>query len=397
MARGGHRLTAIAVKAAAKRGYLSDGNGLYLRVAAGGSKQWVVRYRAAGKLREFGLGSATIVTLASARTRAVEAQRQRQSDIDPIDAARAGKLVSATAKTFRQVAGLYIDAHKAGWKNAKHAAQWNATLEAHAYPAIGHLPVAGVETEHVVSILSKIWATVPETAGRTRGRIEAILDYAKARGWRDGPNPALWRGHLDMLLPARGKVAKVEHHAALAYSELPAFMSLLRQQTGASALALEFAILTAGRTSEILNAVWREIDLAAALWVVPAGRMKSGREHRVPLSQPALDVVANAAKLWGTDPGKPIFHGQRPGKSLSNMAFLMLLRRMGRPELTAHGFRSTFRDWAGNETETSREVAEAALAHVVGNKAEAAYRRGDALDKRRALMTVWADYCGGNL
>ena len=278
--------------------------------------------------------------------------------------------------------------HEDSWRNEKHRWQWRQTLEV-ACEEIGKIPVAAIATGDVMRVLEPIWREKTETAARLRGRIESVLDFAGARGWRDGENPARWRGHLAKLLPAPGKVAKVEHHSALPWPEIGSFMAELRLQDGAAARALEFTILTAARTGETIGAIWSEIDIAAAQWTVPAARMKAGREHRVPLSGAALAVLADVASprdAW-------IFPGGRPGKPLSNMSMLMLSRRMGRPKLTVHGFRSTFRDWCAESTDYPREVAEQALAHVLGDKVEAAYRRGDLLGKRRQLMEDWAAFC----
>lgn len=289
-----------------------------------------------------------------------------------------------------------IAAHKAGWRNKVHAAQWPSTLATYVYPVFGDLPVQAIDTPLVMKALSPIWTSKPETASRVRGRIESVLDWAKAMGYRDGENPARWRGHLDNLLPKKSRVEKAvreaagrgDHFAALPYAELPAFIAELRQRDGMAARALEFAILTTGRTGEVLGARWSEIDVNGRLWVIPGNRMKAGREHRVPLS------AAAAALLFGLErQGDLVFHGMRPGSPLSNMALLMLLRRMGRGDLTAHGFRSTFSDWCAEQTNTPSEVREMALAHVVSDKVEAAYRRGDLFDKRRQLAEAWAQYC----
>lgn len=394
MVRATGKLTVVAVRAVSKYGYLSDGNGLYLQVSKSGSKSWVVRYRAGGKLREMGIGGVGVVSLADARRKAEDVQRQRHMGSDPISVARAAKNLSADAKTFKTCAGLYVENHRAGWKSIKHADQWESTLSAYAYPTIGQLPAAAIETEHILKILKPIWAVKAETASRVRGRVEAVLDYAKARGWREGNNPAMWKGHLELMLAAKADVTKVEHHAALDFAEIKGFIAALRAQSGMAAIAFEFAILTACRTSEVLLAVWGEFDLAANVWTIPALRMKAKKEHRVPLSDRALVILKDMVR-YRSEHAAPayVFLGAKQGKPLSNMAFLMLLRRMGRRDLTAHGFRSTFRDWAGEMTDTPREIAEAALAHSVGNAVEAAYRRGDALEKRRVLMTAWAEYC----
>ena len=276
----------------------------------------------------------------------------------------------------------YIASHSAGWRNAKHAAQWGTTLATYAYPVFGSLPVAAVDTGLVMKALEPIWSTKPETAGRVRGRNESVLDWAKVRGYRDGENPARWKGHLIQLLPSLTKVTKVKHHAAMPYAELPAFLIALRARPAMAARALEFAILTAARTGEVLGARWQEMDLEARIWMVPAERMKAGREHRVPLSDAAVAILK---AIYRT--GDLVF-------PLSNMALLMLLRRMGHGELTAHGFRSTFRDWASETTNHPRDVVEMALAHAIADKTEAAYRRGDLFEKRRRLMVEWEAYCG---
>jgi len=385
--------------AKAKRpGMYGDGDGLYLRVTADGAKNWVYRYMLAGRPRWMGLGSVALYGLAEARGKALDARRLRHEGIDPIEARRATRaqvrLDAAKAMTFKQCAQAYIKAHRAGWRNIKHAAQWEATLATYAEPIIGALPVQAIDTALVLRVLEPIWETKPETAGRLRGRIEVILDRAKVLKQRDGENPARWRGHLDKLLPARSRVRKVEHHAALPYNELPNFLTALREQEGIAARALEFTILTATRTGEILGATWAEIDLLDKTWTIPAERMKAGKEHRISLSGRALAIVEEMQPLrHAGDDSAFVFPGGKAGQPLSNMAFLMLLRRMKRNDLTAHGFRSTFRDWAAERTDFPSEVVEMALAHAVGNKVEAAYRRGDLFDKRRKVMDAWAAYC----
>jgi integrase len=288
---------------------------------------------------------------------------------------------------------LYIAGHTAGWRSAKHIAQWKATLAKYAEPVIGGLSIQAIDTALVLKVLEPIWSVKPETAGRVRGRIEAILDWAKARGYRTGENPARWRGHLDKLLPALSKVRRVAHHAALPYAELPGFLIALREQGGIAARALEFTILTAARTGEAIGARWGEINLTEKVWIVPATRMKAAKEHRVPLSARALAILDELRPLRETSDAEAfVFPGAKAGRSLSNMAFLMLLRRMGRDDLTAHGFRSSFRDWAAERTNFPNEVAEMAPAHSVGNAVEAAYRRGDLFDKRRRLVDAWAEF-----
>ncbi len=415
MPRKAQGLTAAKVRTAAPGRY-GDGAGLYLLVRGPDAKFWVFRYVRDGKMREMGLGAAigaAAVPLADARdkdgkvisegarTKARRLHGVVRDGRDPLaerDAAKAAakatrQQAQVRATTFRDVADAYIAAHETSWRNAKHRQQWTNTLESYAFPILGDLPVAAVDTGAVMLVLEPIWREKAETASRLRGRIESVLDYAKSRGWRDGENPARWRGHIDNMLPNRNKIAAVRHHAALPWKEVGQFMAGLTVQDGMGALALRFTILTAARTSEAIEAQWSEIDLADAVWVVPAARMKAGKEHRVPLCDAALAVLAEAAKTrTGSDPHAPVFPGRKAGKALSNMAFLMLLRRMGHGDLTAHGFRSTFRDWCA-ETGQPTDIAEAALAHTLGNKVQAAYQRGDMLVRRRKLMSTWAAFC----
>jgi len=394
MARIIGKLTAMAVSQAKGRGYYGDGGGLFLQVSASGAKSWVFRFKEAGKLREMGLGPVHTIGLAEARQRAQDCRKARLDGRDPIEARRAERLAArldpAKAMTFQACAERYVAAHKAGWRNVKHAAQWAATLTPYAYPFFGKLPVQGVDVGLVLRAIEPIWTTKPETAGRVRGRIESILDWATARGYRQGENPARWRGHLENLLPSRSKVRRVKHHAALPYVEIGGFLAEVRRQDGIAARALEFAILTAARTGEVIGARWSEVNTANRLWTIPADRMKGGREHRIPLSDAALAIVEQMAAIRC---GEFVFPGAKAKRPLSNMAFLMLLRRMNRGDLTAHGFRSTFRDWAAERTGFPAEVAEMALAHAVGDKVEAAYRRGDLFQKRRQLSDAWAKFC----
>jgi integrase len=394
MGRRTDRLTARVVEQTKAPGYYGDCGGLVLRVAIGGTKGWLYRYKSNGKVREMGLGPVRDVTLAEAREAAREARRLRRAGFDPIDARRerkaAAQLEAARAITFSQCAAAYMENHRASWTNPKHAAQWEATLRTYAYPVFGNLPVAAVDTGLVVKVLDPIWSAKPETASRLRGRIEAVLDFATVRGHRTGENPARWKGHLKEALPAISRLRRVKHHAALPYNEIGVFMAELRQREGSAAAALEFSILTATRTGEVIGARWSEIDMPAGIWTIPAGRMKARAEHRIPLSEQALNVLRREAQRKLND---VIFSGQKAGRPLSNMAFLMMLRRMRRDDLTAHGFRSTFRDWAAERTTVAPEVAEAALAHTVANKVEAAYRRSDLFEKRRVLMQQWGSYC----
>jgi integrase len=375
----------------------ADGGGLYLRVTSEGTKNWVFRFMLNGRPRWMGLGPLHTIGLADARARAADYRRQRYDGIDPIEARRAERqralLDMAKTITFEECAQKYIGSHKAGWRNEKHAAQWEATLATYAAPTMGKLSVQAIDTAIVLRVLEPIWTAKPETASRLRGRIESILDWAKVRGYRASDNPARWRGHLEKLLPARAKVRRVTHHAAMPYAELPGFLVSLREQEGVAARALEFTILTAARTGETIGARWGEIDLPGKPWIVPPGRMKAGKEHRVPLSGRALDILKEIRSGREASADAFLFPGGKPGKPLSNMAFLMLLRRMDRADLTAHGFRSSFRDWCAERTSFPAEVAEMALAHAVGDKVEAAYRRGDLFDKRRRLMDAWAEFC----
>jgi integrase len=394
MARTIGKLTALAVDRAKRRGYYGDGGGLFLQVSASGAKSWVFRFKEFGRLREMGLGPTHTVSLAEARQKALECRKLRLDGCDPIEIRKAGRaqarLDAAKAMTFKECAESYIASHKAGWRNPKHAAQWPATLGTYVYPVFGGLPVQAVDVGLVMRALEPIWTAKPETAGRVRGRVESVLDWATSRGYRQGENPARWRGHLENLLPKKAKVHRVEHHAALPYAEIGTFMAELHLQEGIAARALGFAILTVARTGEVIGARWSEIDLESRLWAVPAERMKGGRVHRVPLSEATIAVL-DAMKTIRH--GDCVFPGGRAGGPISNMAMTMTLRRMGRGDLTVHGFRSSFRDWAAERTGFPAEVAEMALAHAVSDKVEAAYRRGDLFQKRRQLMDAWARYC----
>ena len=390
-----NRLVPLNVERIKQPGMHPDGGGLYLRVSDTGAKSWIFRYSApGGKRPEMGLGAFPTVGLAEAREKAEECRKLRVAGKNPIEvreaAILAAKLEAARQMTFRQCAEAYIETHRATWKNAKHAYQWPQSLSTFVYPIFGDLPVQAIDVGLVLKALKPIWREKTETAIRTRGRIERILDWATASGYRKGDNPARWRGHLSQLLPAPSKIAKVEHHAALPYREIGGFMRDLRKQGGTAARALEFAILTAARTSEALGATFAEFDLAAKVWSIPGERMKAGKPHRVPLSAAALDLLK--AQRGATE-GDFVFPGARRGKPLSNMAMLKLMERMGRGDLTSHGFRSTFRDWAGEQTAYPREVIEAALAHALESKVEAAYARGDLIEKRARLMETWATYC----
>lgn len=397
MARKTNRLTAVEVAKQDKPGYYCDGGGLYLQVSKSGSKSWIMRYTLAGKSVEMGLGSYQTFTLADARNRATAQRKLLTDDINPLDMKRntqlARRMAEASIITFDAAAKAYIEANSPAWRNVKHGDQWRNTIATYASPVIGKLPVSKIDTAHILRILTPIWLEKTETAVRLRGRIEKVLDWAKAQGYRSGDNPAAWRGHLDAgLLPSPSKVADAGHHAALPWSEVGAFMVALRAMQGAGARAMEIIILTATRTSEVLNAKWSEMDLDAALWTIPKERMKSFKEHRVPLSA-AVVTLLNAVKAESAA-GPYIFPGRKSDTALSNMTCLATLKRMGRSDLTVHGFRSTFRDWVSETTAYPRDVAEMALAHTIEDKSEAAYRRGDLIEKRRALMSDWAVHCG---
>lgn len=383
-----NRLSDRGIKGLTTPGRYADGGNLYLRVRPGGSCQWVFFFRGRGKLKEMSLGGYPKFSLKEAREKAAAARAIAKAGGDPLTARREAKAKEASAEPFGRFAIELIDSIESGFKNLKHRWQWRQTLTAHCRP-IWDTPIDEIDATGVLACLVPIWETKSETASRLRGRIERVLGAAKARGLRSGENPAAWRGNLEVLLPKRRRLTR-GHHPALPYVEMPAFMADLRGRDAMAALALEFCILTATRTGETLGAEWREIDLDTALWIVPASRMKVAKEHRIPLSRRALHILA---KLTTVRTSRFVFPGPHPGKALSNMAMMMLLRRMRQGGLTVHGFRSAFRDWAGNETPFAREIAEAALAHVVGDAVERAYRRGDALEKRRAMMEAWAQWC----
>ncbi|MDP1753736.1 MAG: tyrosine-type recombinase/integrase [Reyranella sp.] len=405
------RLTALHVARANKPGLLGDGHGLYLRVGPTGTRSWIFRYQQDGRRRDMGLGSVEVIGLSDARVKAIEARRLLLDSVDPIGARKsrrqAAAAVAARAVTFKVAAAQFIAANKSGWRNPKHAAQWTATLEAYAYPTIGNVSVAEIDPPMIFKVLEPIWSVKTETARRVRGRIESVLDWARARGFRNNENPARWRGLLEHMLPKQPKATLVQHHPALPYGDVAALMEAVAMQSGDAARALEFTVLTAARTSEVTGAKWEEIDFSSRIWTIPASRIKAGREHRVPLSDAALEIVLEQAK---TRRNEYVFPGGRDKRPLSNMAMAELLKRMREAKIavalaqisdgrrkrhfTVHGFRSSFRDWAAEQSSHPSEVAEMALAHVVGDKVEAAYRRGDLLRKRFGLMTDWAAYCG---
>ncbi|MDQ2927195.1 MAG: integrase arm-type DNA-binding domain-containing protein [Pseudomonadota bacterium] len=391
MPRKAKELSALEVRRLVQPGRWSVGgvDGLALQVTTTGARSWVLRV-AAGEMRhEMGLGSFPTVTLTEARDKARKQRALMKDGVDPVAmrrAAHSAALADRQAqKTFSDVAAQYISQHEKSWKNAKHGAQWTSTLRTYAEPSIGKLLVRDIRPAHVIGVLEPIWTSKTETATRVRSRIELVLDYATARGYREGLNPARWKGNLDAALPHASKVAPVRHHAAVKVKEVVTFMKLLRRQEGIGARALAFVVLTAARSGEVRGATWSEVDLDAALWTIPANRMKSGREHRVPLSKPALRLLRSIA--GDHLPDDPLFPGMRG--ALSDMSLTAVLRRM-KVAATAHGFRSTFRDWVSEYTDHSGEVAEMALSHTIGDKVEAAYRRGDLLEKRISLMSDWA-------
>lgn len=389
-----NKLTALFIQRQLPAGYYGDGGGLVLQVTAAGAKSWLFRYTFGGRRHEMGLGSLTCVGLAAARDKARSNRLLLAERRSPLAEKRATvaaeKMQRRQQMTFDECARAYIAAHRSGWKNAKHATQWETTLATYASPLIGALPVAEVDTEMVVSVLSPIWASKTETATRLRGRIESILGWATVSELREGENPARWRNHLDNLLAEPRKIAKVVNHPALPWREVPAFMCELRDSVGHGARAVEFTILTACRSGEVRMADWREVDLAAKLWTIPAERMKAGKEHRVPLSSQALALLDAIPERTGY-----LFPGKRKKAPLSDMSLTAVLRRLGRGDITIHGFRSSFRDWSSEAEGNAfpREVCEHALAHSLPDRVEAAYRRGDLLEKRVLLMQAWADYC----
>ena len=388
-----HRLKVMQVTHTKKTGLYSDGGGLYLQVTKNLVKSWLFRYMRAGVRRGMGLGPVHTVTLAEAREKAYACRRMLIEGIDPLEAKKAKHQAERRERMksllFRDCANQYIEAHRKSWKNEKHAAQWGSTIETYANPIIGNLMVTEIDTDEIMRVLEPIWAEKTETATRLRGRIESILAWATVRGFRTGLNPARWKGHLDHLLAKPSRLRKTNHHAALPYAEAAAFMKMLRQQEGNAALALQLVILTASRTNEVIAARKSEFDLPSKIWIIPADRMKARREHRVPLSTTAVALVK---PLINTGTSEFVFPASKENRHLSNMAMLQLLKRMKREDLTVHGFRSTFKDWARETTDYAREVSEAALAHIIGDQTEAAYARGDLFTKRAGLMQEWADY-----
>lgn len=386
------------VKAIKKDGLYNVGPNLYLQVDKG-RRSWIFRFKSPliGRERHMGLGALSEVSLAEAREKAHECKKLVRNGLDPLEERKNAELQRkrdlARYQTFQDLALQCIEAKRPEWSNVKHASQWESTLSAYVFPVFGDMAINQIDTELVLKALKPIWETKPETASRIRQRIEAVWDFGKARGFVDGENPARLKGHIDHLLPRISKVKRIKHHNALAYQKLPEFIDALHERQGSSALALEFLILTAARTREVTEAKWSEIDFDNQIWTIPAERMKARKEHRVPLAARALALIGSIQS--NHNPEEFIFAGMKANKGLSNNALLALLKKMDYAHITAHGFRSTFRDWAAEQAyEFQNETVELALAHRIKNQAEAAYRRGDQLDRRRDLMELWSDYAG---
>lgn len=399
MARVLGKLTVLAVNKAKTKGLYADGGGLYLQVGPTGSKSWLFRYMRFGKAQAMGLGPLHAVSLADARTKAADCRKLLAAGLNPLETKKTeevqARIAAAKGTSFETCAKAYIEAHKAGWKQERHAKQWDQALTKHAYSVMGNLPVDAIDTALVMKVLEPIWQKKTETAKRLRGRIECILDWAKVREYRQGENPARWRGHLENLLARPSKLIKVEHFAALPYTKVNGFLQSLDKQAGLAALALKLVIYTACRSTEVLGATWSEIDFTGKVWTIPAERMKTAKEHRVPLTSPALAILKKLKQERDREkvPSLYVFPSPKGNVPLSNVVMLALLRRMDRRDITVHGFRSSFRDWAAEQTNFPREVAEAALAHAIQSRVEAAYRRSDLFEKRRLLMDKWARYC----
>lgn len=370
-------------------GMYGDGQGLWLNVRKDGTRAWVFRYMLVGRARAMGLGPLHTVSLAQARELATINRGHLLQGIDPIDERRRKRAATVGRFTFKQCAEKFLKAHEGSWRNVKHRKQWASTLKTYAYPHIGDLPVNSIGTGEIMRVLEPIWHNKTETAKRLRGRVERVLDWARVREYREGDNPARWRGHLDNLLPKPSTIAPVRHHPALPFDEIPEFMTALRESSAVAPKALEFAILTASRSGEVRGMTWDEIK--GETWTVPAERMKADKEHRVPLSERALAILEEMRKHGET--GLVFGSLTNADKPLSDMTLLAVLKRMGRSDLTVHGFRSTFRDWISERTAYPSDVAEAALAHTIANKVQVAYQRGDLFEKRCKLMEAWADYC----
>ena len=376
----------------------ADGKGLYLQVAGTGTKSWLYRYQLAGRRRNMGLGGYPAMTLSQARKKKNDYQMRVKAGIDPLEEKRKSKEQgtadrreqAALLMTFSRCAEEYIEAKRSGWKNRKHAQQWENTLATYADPVIGDMPVKQIESEHILEVLQPIWLDKTETANRVRNRIELVLDYATTLKHRTGDNPGRWRGNLSNLLPSPSKVKEVKHHTALHYDDMPEFMANLSNAKGLGSRALILTILAATRTSETLKATWSEFDLEKGIWTIPKSRMKAGKEHRIPLSKPAVILLK---KLGPAEGPVFVFPGAKKNSHLSNMSMTTVLRRMKRGDVTVHGFRSTFRDWAAEKTNYPDRLAEKALSHTLKSESEAAYQRGHLLDKRAVMMNAWARYC----
>lgn len=385
MARGINKLSAMAINNLTVRGRHGDGGGLWLNVTSSGSKSWVFRWTKNKYVREMGLGSYPEINLAAARKKAFEYRQLVASGVDPKT-----ERDKDDNKSFGDVADEYIESMQSRWTNSKTKWQWENSL-VKACSTIRKRPIASIETQDILSILKPIWQKTPETASRVRMRVESVIDFASAKGIRSGDNPARWKGHLENILPRRDKSDK-KHHSAMSYNDLPKFYKKLSNAEALAARALELLILTACRSGEVLKAEWTEVNFDDALWIIPKERMKAKRDHRIPLSEKAVSILK---PLYATRTSNLIFQGQKAGKPLSSHSMIMLMRRLKSDQFTVHGFRSTFRDWCGDKTTFPREIAEAALAHQVGSEVEQAYRRSDALEKRRQLMQAWSDYCIG--
>lgn len=380
--------------------YSCDGGGLWINVTNTGAKSWVFRFDIDKKRYHMGLGSIITVSLPEARATALNYRKLLLEKINPLTQRQQTviqtKIETESRKTFAECAYQYIEDNRAGWKNVKHANQWTTTLKTYAFPHIGHISVADITTKMIVDLLRPIWVDKAETANRLRGRIQTVLDWAKVQGFHSGDNSAIWQGHLDKILPARSKVSKVVHHSAMPYNDVPAFLKALQLRDGLSIRALEFAILHANRSGEVRLATWKEIDFEKKLWIIPEERMKAGREHRIPLTDQAIAILQTLPAFTLNEQDRKdlfIFPSTKKDKPLSDMAFTSILRRMNKGQFTQHGFRSTFRDWAAEVVQYPREVIDHALAHKLANKVEAAYQRGDLLEKRRLLMADWANFC----
>lgn len=387
MARPIHKLSDSFCKAIKVKGVHSDGGGLYLRIQAAGSKSWIFIFRYNSKRREIGLGSYPATTLANARRQATEYVTMVADGKDPRKERN-----PITEPSFEECAAMFLEAHQETWRNTKHKQQWHMTLRDYAKP-ISKKRVSEIDINDILKILKPIWLEKAETASRTRGRVERVLDFAKVRGWREGENPAAWRGNLALVLPKPSKL-KRGHHPSMPYDELPDFMMKLFAQHSVAARTLAFLILTAARNGEVRNTIWSEFDIGNKIWTIPKTRMKAIKEHRVPLGPRAVDIVQS---MSAASMGAYVFPGQRNGKPISDTSLIKLMKELGADKYTLHGFRSTFRDYIGDKTNFPRELAETALAHAVGDATERAYRRSDALERRRVMMAVWEDYCSSRL